>query len=129
MKKTTDKMGTLIHFRMFGWHLYLSKNRMCKRIKRTCGDGTKWKRDVIIPLKRRSNMKCEICGCKSEHLQAHHILPYSRFADYRDDLNNFLFICGDCHNEIHRNPFINAKLIREECERRGLDYRDFYNTL
>ena len=119
----------MIHFKMFGWHLYLSKNRMCKRIKRTCSDGTKWKRDVIIPLKRRSNMKCEICGCESEHLQAHHILPYSIFADYRDDLNNFLFICSDCHNEIHRNPFINAKLIREECERRGLDYRDFYNTL
>ena len=44
--------------------------------------------------------KCEKCG-STEALQAHHILPYSKYPELRSDIKNLMILCCDCHSEKH----------------------------
>lgn len=121
----------LISLKLLNIHFYIANYKMRKKCARRFDDDNgfkSWKKDVIKPLRKRSQMRCEICGKKDAHLVAHHLLPYSRFNKYRTDLDNLIFICNDCHSEIHQNPFINRDIIIKECERRNINYRDYYGT-
>lgn len=50
--------------------------------------------------------KCELCGIETE-LTKHHLIPkrVSRSTKYskklKTDESNFLWICGECHGQIH----------------------------
>jgi len=63
---------------------------------------------------------CELCGLELE-LTKHHLIPQrvSRSTKYSKDLktdeSNFLWICGECHGQIHA-------LYTEQ------ELRDFYST-
>lgn len=50
---------------------------------------------------------CAICG-RTDHLQAHHILPKEYYRTLKFDLNNGIPLCPTCHKygalSAHRNP-------------------------
>ena len=62
--------------------------------------------------------KCELCGVECECTK-HHLIPVSRtrdkYKDIRDDDSNLIWICRQCHDQIHA-VFDNTQL------------RDLYNT-
>lgn len=75
--------------------------------------------------------ECALCKKALEYKQAqvHHVLPYHRFPDLATKRNNMIFVCNDCHREIHyRNPFLNIHLMREKAREFGLNLKDYYNT-
>lgn len=98
------------------------------------------KRDDIFgclktPLLRRKlwehqQGKCERCGKDIDYnvCELHHVLPLGRFKEFADDINNMQCLCHDCHKDIHCNPFLEAKLIRERCNELGLNIEDYYGN-
>lgn len=98
------------------------------------------KRDDIFgclktPLLRRKSWeraqgKCERCGKDIDYkvCELHHVLPLGRFKEFADDINNMQCLCHDCHKDIHCNPFLEAKLIRERCNELGLNIEDYYGN-
>lgn len=54
-------------------------------------------------------------------LHIHHILPYSRFPEMDNNMDNLLYICQTCHNNIHINPFVNIRLMKQVADRYGID--------
>lgn len=50
----------------------------------------------------RDNFTCQICGYnKGAILNAHHIYSYADFEKFRNDLDNGVTLCEDCHKEFH----------------------------
>jgi len=59
----------------------------------------KWRLKVF----KRDYFTCQICGLKkSNHINAHHVLPWKDYPKYRYRRNNGLTLCVDCHKEIHK---------------------------
>jgi hypothetical protein len=44
--------------------------------------------------------RCERCG-ETTNLQGHHIIPYSKNPELRDDPNNIEVVCSSCHAKEH----------------------------
>ena len=58
-----------------------------------------WRKEVYA----RDNYICQCCGDNKGHnLNAHHILPYMQYSQYRFDVNNGITLCKNCHKEFHR---------------------------
>ena len=79
----------------------------------------------MTPLRKRSNWRCELCS-KKRKLVVHHILPYRDYPEYELNLDNLLYVCNDCHNEIHNNPWLSAPLMREAGKTFGIDVEKVY---
>lgn len=81
-------------------------------------------------LWERAQGKCERCGKDIDYnvCELHHVLPLGRFKEFADDINNMQCLCHDCHKDIHCNPFLEAKLIRERCNELGLNIEDYYGN-
>jgi hypothetical protein len=48
--------------------------------------------------------RCEVCAWRRAEKTPHHVLPRSVRPDLIADANNFLRICTDCHDWVHRHP-------------------------
>lgn len=48
--------------------------------------------------------QCELCTCKAK-LTKHHLIPKVRcknkYQKLKNDDNNFIWICNECHSHIH----------------------------
>jgi len=64
---------------------------------RRTGIGLK-KRILVL---ERDNYTCQGCGKRGGDLEAHHILPFSKYPQLRLALNNGMTLCKKCHNLIH----------------------------
>ena len=113
-----------------GWRLYLTHNF---RLKNSQSRDQERNHNGIVDAKRikwaKTDGHCEICGVKIEkfnRVEIHHILPWWRFPKFETDQRNLLILCHDCHQTIHRNPFIECKMITEKCKELGIDYQDYY---
>lgn len=56
----------------------------------------KWRKEVY----KRDGYVCQDCGTKND-LQAHHIMPWQRYADLRYDVDNGITLCRKCHLKAH----------------------------
>ena len=85
--------------------LRLSNHDRSGRLQRICCEMKQYKYKM-------QQGTCPLCGetFPLEYMQLHHILPWSRFPDFRGTKKNHLLICKDCHKEIHSNPFLNIRL-------------------
>lgn len=68
-----------------------------RAVSRSVPEYSIWKKAVFA----RDGGCCQDCGAL-EHLNAHHIKPWSRFPDLRFDLSNGMTLCDECH--IARHP-------------------------
>ena len=50
--------------------------------------------------KNRANGRCMICGCKTNHLEAHEKWSYDRNTRTQK-LEDIVAVCKDCHSVIH----------------------------
>jgi 5-methylcytosine-specific restriction endonuclease McrA len=66
--------------------------------------------------------RCAICGKKIyRKAQLHHVLPYTFFPEYETDIRNIMLLCVKCHNEVHRNPYINIRLMEQKSKELGCE--------
>lgn len=87
-----------------------TKIRIHKRIERN--------QKLSKKVKAIKGLKCEVCdftysdkyvGIKSDYIEAHHLIPFSRLEDKvvpLDPKSDFAVLCADCHRMIHRSEFI-----------------------
>jgi 5-methylcytosine-specific restriction endonuclease McrA len=61
----------------------------------------------------RDNFTCQKCGTRSgnggrAYLEAHHIRPFSKFPEFRYDVNNGITLCLECHaiEDKYRGRFV-----------------------
>ena len=131
-RKTDDKRSFKRSWKVFGWYFTISNCRVKRRNDRdqrhTDYAGEKLYRIKMKQLKA-NGFRCPLCG---RHItfataQLHHILPFARFSDLRNDERNMLLLCRDCHTEIHINPFQNIKLMEEKADELGIDLDERYD--
>jgi 5-methylcytosine-specific restriction endonuclease McrA len=61
-----------------------------------------WRRLVF----ERDNYTCQLCGLRGGELQAHHILPYRDFEQFRYNTKNGVTLCKPCHLPTINNEFL-----------------------
>ena len=84
--------------------LAISRGRRMRREKHPFWKGGVSKRPHSVRIVTQKVVKqkgrCERCG-ETANLQGHHIAPYSKNPQLRDDPNNIEVICSSCHAKQH----------------------------
>ena len=65
---------------------------------RDSADNRDWRTAVFA----RDNYTCQRCSQRGGHLNAHHIKGWTRYPEFRFDLDNGLTLCGPCHVAWHQ---------------------------
>ena len=115
-----------------GWRLYLTHNF---RLKNSQSRDQERNHKGIVEIKRKlwekNNGCCELCGKKIEKFsssQVHHILSWWRFPQFETDERNLLLLCRDCHSHIHKDPFVETRMIKAKAEELGVELKDYYDV-
>jgi len=81
-----------------------------KRIRRKCtirknssgarksSEYKNWRTAVFT----RDKYRCRNCGRGNIRIQAHHILGFEKYPQYRYKIDNGLTLCGKCHYIFHK---------------------------
>jgi len=64
----------------------------------TFQEGKKWRLAVF----QRDNFICRRCGKRGVELNAHHIFNWAENKELRNDINNGITLCKECHTEFHK---------------------------
>lgn len=65
---------------------------------RSSSEYAKWRKAVF----ERDHFTCQMCGRYGCKLNAHHIRPFSKYPEYRLDIDNGITLCKDCHKKAHK---------------------------
>jgi 5-methylcytosine-specific restriction endonuclease McrA len=69
-------------------------------------DIKEWRRKVF----EKDNYTCGICEVRGGYLQAHHILPFSIFPQFRLNVENGITLHKECHLKIKNKEFLYAPI-------------------
>ena len=72
--------------------------------------------------------RCALCGKEHDSykvMSTHHCLPWCPFPQLRHDKRNLVLLCPDCHEELHINPFKNARLQQAKADELGIDLKEY----
>mgnify|MGYP002521582958 CR=1 FL=1 len=66
--------------------------------------------------------QCFLCHreYKIKKMQIHHVLPLVLYPEYGSCIDNLILLCPECHQHIHWNPILNARLIQEKATEFGI---------
>lgn len=115
--------------KIFGFWFYVSRNRMRVRSSRDEAPHKTQLKHVKNKIWNERKHVCFSCGKPLlwNEVELHHIIRwYWQDCKYEFDERNIQMVCHDCHKEIHRNPLIEAKLIRKVCKKLGIKIKDLY---
>lgn len=82
-------------------------------------------------LWKKHDGHCQICGKKIDkfcHSQVHHVLNWWRFPQFHTDERNLLLLCNDCHAHIHREPFLQCKMIEAKAKELDVNLKYYYDV-
>jgi predicted HNH restriction endonuclease len=78
-------------------------------------------RSVKLPVLEASGFECAVCHKDvRKGAQLHHVLPWQYFSELEEDKRNLVPLCGECHNLIHNNPYMNIRFMEEKAEELGM---------
>lgn len=104
------------------------------RVKKRTDDRGKWLDDKPKWIKQQMHEaqggKCPICGKPFElyEMELHHVLPWCRFPELRNNRANIMLLCTRCHHEIHIDPFKNIRMMKQKAEELGVNLEHRYAT-
>ena len=82
-------------------HPYSYKKPENVREIRNCKEYRQWRAAVY----ERDHYTCQNCGRVGGTINAHHIKPFSKYPEYRFDVNNGITLCEECHKLAHKRGF------------------------
>lgn len=88
------------------WRLCLTRNLRLRRSQYR--EASPEVLSIKKALRIERGDRCEMCGRafgKDVFAQVHHVLPWARFPEYREDRRNMRLLCAQCHEGLHRDPF------------------------
>ena len=56
-----------------------------------------WRKAVFV----RDGYTCQVCGVKGNPLNAHHVNSWTKYEDLREDVDNGITFCRECHLSFH----------------------------
>ena len=71
---------------------------------------------------------CPICGQHYEfdQMEAHHVLPWFKYPELREQKENIEVLCVKCHKELHNNPWRLIEQMKAKAEELGINLEDRY---
>ena len=118
-------------FRIFGLYFTISDCRV--KLRLGCQDNQHESQRVKFWKIRQERYKeqegrCPICGGYFDlpYFELHHILPWSRFPELKMSRENLLFLCHDCHKNIHCDPWLNIRLMESKANEMGIELSEKY---
>lgn len=115
-----------------GWRLYLTHNF---RLKNSQSRDQERNHNGIVDAKRikwaKTDGHCEICGKKIDkfsHAQVHHVLSWWRFPQFETDERNLLLLCNGCHQHIHKDCFVESRMITAKAKELGINLKEYYDV-
>jgi len=143
METTINNYGTIImaeqpkrktwkrSFRLGGLYISFSNIKMRKCCdQRVFQDKHKMK-DIKRAIYNEHEGCCPICGQHYEfdQMEAHHILPWSKFPEYRESIENIDVYCVKCHKELHNNPWRMIEQIKAKAQELGINLEERYGKI
>lgn len=124
-----DRRKWVKRWHAFGLFFAISNCRIKKRDEREYKGGFTGFRDLKELAFKRQGGACPMCGHSFGYrqMECHHVLPWGRFPEYRMKAENIMMLCHDCHKEIHCNPFLNIRMMRDKAAEIGVDLTSRYS--
>ena len=118
-------------FRLGGLYISFSNIKMRKCCdQRVFQDKHKMK-DIKRAIYNEHEGCCPICGQHYEfdQMEAHHILPWNKFPEFRECRENIDVYCVKCHKELHNNPWRMIEKIKAKAQELGINLEERYGKI
>lgn len=105
-----NKKEGYFKIKFFKINIYFSSCNLSKK-------SAKSKKNKKIHLYERNHGKCEKCKqfFNIDILQIHHKKPVALYPELKSEISNWMLVCPECHQEIHKQVTIKAyELLAEE---------------
>ena len=117
--------------RVFGLTIAISNGRIKRReVRYVDNKDKKAYNNMRRTLHDQQGGRCAICGkpfTTYHDMVAHHVLPFARFVEWRNDIRNIVLLCPRCHKDLHTNPYKNIRYIEAKAKELGIDLSDYYD--
>lgn len=141
METTINNYGTIImndlppkrktwkrSLRIGGLYFSISNIKMRKCCDQRQFTNKAYIKKIKHDLYEANDCKCPICGerFKFQDMEIHHILPWFKYPELREDPKNMVVLCTKCHKEIHNDPWKNIRMMKAKAQELGINLEDRY---